>query len=117
MTDATCPLCHHPHLDYDDEACVSCGCEGPVRTEPTPPPYAIGDQVRYIGKNAFRYNDNPMVETGDVGTVIANTEGQVGRPDLGPEFAQALDGWSTLDIKGNRLALHVGDDDRYERVR
>jgi len=24
-----CPLCHHPHLDYDDENCVSCGCEGP----------------------------------------------------------------------------------------
>lgn len=22
-----CPKCGHPHLDYTDEACVSCGCD------------------------------------------------------------------------------------------
>ena len=24
--EAWCPACNHPHLDYTDEACVSCGC-------------------------------------------------------------------------------------------
>lgn len=22
-----CPLCHHPHLEYKNEPCVSCGCK------------------------------------------------------------------------------------------
>ncbi len=22
-----CPVCFHPHRDYDDEPCVSCGCD------------------------------------------------------------------------------------------
>lgn len=26
-TPLSCPVCWHPHLDYDDEPCVSCGCE------------------------------------------------------------------------------------------
>lgn len=27
LVDHTCPKCWHPHLDYNDEPCVSCGCE------------------------------------------------------------------------------------------
>jgi hypothetical protein len=22
-----CPSCHHPHMDYSNEPCVSCGCD------------------------------------------------------------------------------------------
>jgi hypothetical protein len=91
-----------------------------VRTEPLPPPYQVGDRLRFVGHNSFSYGDNPRVEHGDEGVVVENHEGQWGRPDLGKEFAEPLDGWSTLDIKGNKIALHADDNEhfpvRYEQI-
>jgi hypothetical protein len=85
-------------------------------TRPKPPPFAVGRRVRYVGRTSFCYGDNPMVEPGDVGIVTEITEGWGGRPDLGDEFAEPLDGWSTVDIKGNRIAVGAESLDRYVAV-
>ncbi len=96
---------------YDDEV-----TSGPVRTEPTLPPFAVGDAIRYTGASSFSYGDHPMVEPGDIGVVIENRYGQPGRPDLGEQFASALDGYSLVLIKGNRMAIDTSSTDRYVRV-
>lgn len=87
-----------------------------TRAEPTPPPFKVGDRVRYIGRNSFSYGGNPMVEPGDEGRVTENHEGSWGRPDLGSELAAADDGWSTVEIKGNQMAVDLSSTDRYVRT-
>jgi hypothetical protein len=87
------------------------------RTKPLPPPFRIGDRIRYSGGSSFGYGDHPMVETGDEGRVVENVDGQWGRPDLGEKFARPLDGYSVVEIKGNRMAIDAESAiGRYARI-
>jgi len=44
-----CPRCHHVHLDYWDEPCVSCGCEAMTDTaEAVRAGEAIDPRVRLV---------------------------------------------------------------------
>ena len=83
---------------------------------PTAPPFPVGARVRYTGTSSFSYSGNPLVKPGDEGVVAEVVEGSVGRPDVGPEFARALDGYSVVLINGNRIAVDLDSTDRYEMV-
>jgi hypothetical protein len=76
---------------------------------PLPAPWPIGTKVRYVGTTSFRYGDNPMVQPGDTGVVVEVHAGTAGYPHLGPELAEPTHGWSTVVIKGNRLAVDAED--------
>ena len=91
--------------------------------QPTQPPFRVGDRIQYVGRTGFRYGDNPMVEPGDIGRVVRNHPPQTPtglRLDIGngeTMIDEGMDGWSVVEIKGNRMAIDADSTDRYVRVR
>jgi hypothetical protein len=90
---------------------------------PTRPPFRVGERVKYLGPTSFRYGDNPMVDPGDIGRVVENHPAMAATGILldygdGRMVAdKGLDGWSVVEIKGNRMAIGADSTDRYVRAR
>jgi hypothetical protein len=90
-----------------------------MRLTPKAPPFRVGQRIRYVGTTSFAYSDR-WVRPGDEGEVVKNTRGSAGRPDLGEELAEPLDGWSVVRFESGCEVALIRDRrslDRYVAIR
>lgn len=81
-----------------------------ARTQPYPPPFAVGTRVRYHGFDHRRGGDDvPWVRDGDVGVVIRTRVGSPGYPHLSAELAEPNDGWSVVQFHDHPDAIEAVD--------
>ena len=89
LSPTQCPHCWHVHMDYNDEACVSCGCEYAIRdmAEAAAPAGLDVDVLRTALDNLWRehYGDSGLPDG-------STTVGGAYAEDIAAEYARLRQG-------------------------